>query len=119
EDVHAAAGEERLVWARRVLAVERLLQQVVETDIGLLRQRLGGPRGQRVGLFVARQLQQRPFVERLELLVEQDDDLEVVRKRAQLRRAAQVELGAAVDVERALEVVGVDAQQVAARGAPD
>ena len=55
-------------------------------------------------------------IESGELFVELRHELEVVSQRAELRRAAQLELHARVEVERILETVGLDAQAVALRG---
>ena len=52
-----------------------------------------------------------------EALVQRGDDLEVGDQRAQLGGRAEVELGAPVEVERLLEVVGLDAQVVDALAA--
>ncbi len=84
EPVQAASGEEALGWAGRVAAVERLLEHVLEREVGRSRESSDRPVGEAVGRVEGEgaKLSGGPVRERG---VEPGDRLEVRHQRPQLR----------------------------------
>nr|GEU28068.1 hypothetical protein [Tanacetum cinerariifolium] len=118
EVMEAAAGEEALARVARILALHGRMQHGRERPrVRVLRQSLeviDRPQRQLV-LRIDVHLGQPGGIEAGELLVQLVHDVEVAHQRAQLGRGTQVQLGAFVDVERLVEVIGLQAQQVVLR----
>ena len=119
EVVQAAAGEEAFARIARVLALHRRRQHRRQAAVGARFQALevfDAPQRHAV-LRIDHDLFQFGRRHRLEALVQLVDDVHVGDQGAQLGRRAQVQLGAFVDVERLVVVVGLDAQVVGVRAA--
>ena len=114
EAVDAAASEEGVVRVGRVAALHGRLEQFLQRRFRLGAQDVDGPVAQAVGR-VAGQLGQ--FVGRLcgVTLVQVGNDQQVGNQGAELGAGAEIELGAGIDVERLVEVVGLDTQDVGIR----
>ncbi len=115
EAMAAAAGEEALVRAGGIAPPHRRFQQRRQVEAGLGGKRGGDPARQRIGRggggpqVLRRQAAQ--------AVVEIGHDLQIGDQGAQLGGRAEIELGALVDVEGAVEVVGLEAQVVAVAAA--
>jgi hypothetical protein len=114
EGVQAAAGEEGFARVGRVLALHRGRQHRGQAAVGALRQRAEIlERPLRHAVFrIDFHAHQADLVHRRETLVQLVDDVEIGHQGAQLGGRAEVELGAFVDVERLVVVVGLDPQVV-------
>ncbi len=111
EAVQAAAGEELLAGAGGVAALHGGLQHGRQAAVRRAGDPVGRPAGERVGrllLDVGQEILRQVAIAGVQLA----HDLEVGDQRAQLGRGPQVELRAFVDVERLVQVVGLDAQDV-------
>ncbi|MDT4817330.1 hypothetical protein FQZ97_504050 [compost metagenome] len=116
EGVDAAAGEEALVRARRVLALQRRLEHGLQAAVLRRHEVLDGPFADEV---------QRHDLDGLQLggrqvrifAMQRGDGLQVAGQHPQLGGGAQFQLAAFVDVERLVGVVGLHPHAVAAGGA--
>ncbi|OFA08836.1 hypothetical protein DUPY_04640 [Duganella phyllosphaerae] len=115
EVMQAATGEEAFAWVARILALHGRVQHRRQgARFAAHRQALeviDGPQRQLV-LRIDHRLAQLGGTHARVLLVQLVHDVEVADQGAQLGRRAQVELGAFVDVERLVVVVGLQAQEV-------
>ena len=113
EIVQSAAGEEHFP-CRRILAAHRGVEQGIPLDAGLAQQGGGHPLRQHVALRLGL-LPERLGVERAVVVVQIRDDLQIGDQGAQLGGGAEIQPRLAVDVERLVEVVGLNAQHIAQR----
>ena len=113
EMVQSAAGEERL-GRRRVLPAHRAVEQVGQFDFGMVEQDGGHPLRQHIALRLGFLLEC-GLVEFAVVGVQSRNDFQIGHQGAQLGGRAKIEPGLAVDVERLVEVVGLDAQMDAGR----
>ena len=116
ERLRAAAGEERLIRTRRVSALHRRLQRAGQIRTGILDQIFDHPRRQPVLVGHMQRAQFRRTHADI-TIVRFLDQFEIRHQRAELRSRTKVDARAGVDVERLLEAVGIDPQQIAARAA--
>ena len=106
EVVFAATGVEGLAGAGRITPLHRRVEHRRQRAVAAALQMVHRPACQPV---LARDVDrvERLRVERRQLRVQRRDDLEVGHEGAQLGRRAELELGAGVDVEGLVEVVGL------------
>ncbi len=116
ERMDAAAGKELLLRVGRVAALHGRFQHGLEPRVGRARQVVDGPARQPV-LAADLYRPQLPGREPCIAFVQRFDEREVGRQRAQLGCRSQLELGAFVDVERLIGVVGLRAHEIPARSA--
>jgi len=116
EAVNAAAGEEGFTGAGRIAAFHGRFEQGFQRRFGLGAQDVDGPVAQAVGRML---LDLGQFLRRRlgMAFVQVGDDQQVGNQGPELGAGAEIELGPGVDVERLVEVVGLDAQDVCRRRA--
>ena len=113
---HAAAGVKRLPRARGKLALHRGIERLAQAGARICPEIIQHPRAQ----VVARVQREQPLggTGRVrEFRVCSRDQLEPAQERAQLGGGSEIELGAGIDVQRLVQIVGVDAQPVHALAA--
>ncbi len=114
EGVQAAAGKEGFAGIGRILALDGSFQHGRQGALGILGQRqevFDAPLGQAI-LGIDHGGAQLAVVHGREALEQLVDDVHVGHQGAQLGGGTQVQLGAFVDVERLVVVVGLNAQVV-------
>jgi hypothetical protein len=115
EDVHATPGEKCFTRIGRILAQHGRIEHRLQAMIARFREILGSPFGQRV-LCIFRHIHQFGGRALAVATVQLRDDLEIVHERPQLGGRSQIELAAFIQIERPVQVIGLDPQVVGSSG---
>ncbi len=107
ETVHAATGEERFCGAGRIGAVECGRKHLRQVTVLVQQQIIHRPTGQPIR-FLDRDFAQLRRAQARIAPMQLGDDLQIRRQHAHLRRRAQLQLAAFVDIERLIGAVGLD-----------